>query len=191
MSQYKYPELIFVDRFKNGFDSSTGAFNVVDYPHHEIHGGSAYIVNEAYDLAINNVIDVRITTPNTTKWAHFILGFDTESQYEWWFYETVVISTAGTAYVPRNLNRNSANTSGLAVDIITNVSLATANDDTNVSGATTLMHGYSGSGREGGSDAMREEFILKQNTIYGFRAEAIAAGYIHGNMTWYEHTNKG
>lgn len=174
-----------------GVDNTTGSINVIDYPHHEIHSGRTFIVNEAFDLAINNVIDIRITTPNTTRWAHFVLNFDTESEYEWWWYETAVISVAGTAYTPRNLNRNSSNVAGVAADIITNTSLALANADTDVTGATILMHGYSGSGKtEGGQGGVREEFILKQNTIYDFRGVANAAGWIHGNMSWYEHVDK-
>jgi hypothetical protein len=169
-------------------DDVSGARTVITYQHHKIHEGDTYIINEAYDLAINNVIDIRITTPNTTKWAHWVLEFDTESEYEFWFYEVAVITVAGSAYTPINLNRNSVNTSVLAVDIITNASLALANADTDVTGATTLMHGFAGAGKTtGGSQSIREEFILKQNTIYGFRAVANAAGWIHENMAWYEH----
>lgn len=175
----------------SGIDASTEAVIGIDYPHHEIHDGNAFIINEAFDLSINNVIDVRITTPNTTKWSNFLLNFDTESEYEWYFYEDVVISNPGIAFTPINLNRNSLTASGMDVDIINNASLALANVDTDVTGATILMHGYSGSGKsEGGSGGLREEFILKQNTIYGFRGIANAAGWIHGNMAWYEHTDK-
>ena len=173
-----------------GYDGSSDAIKTIDYPHHEIHDGRAFIINEAFDLAISYVIDVRITTPNTVRLSHFLLGFDTESQYEWWFTERATITVAGTAYTPINLNRNSDNTSGMVVDIITNATAALANDDT-TEGAVIIMHGFSGSGKqEGGKSAMREELILKKKTIYNFKGVAVAAGYIHGNMSWYEHINR-
>jgi len=172
------------------FDETTLAVKTIDYPHHEIHDGNGYVINEAYDLPINNVIDVRITTASTDIYSHFLLNFDTESQYEWWFYEDATIVGTTSPYIPLNQNRNSDNTSGNTVSIITNATLALATSDTNTASATTLMHGYSGSGKqEGGTDGTREEWILKSNTTYCFRAEAVAAGYIHGNMTWYEHRN--
>ena len=172
-------------------DASTEALMIVDYEHHEIHSGSHFIINEVYDLSINNVIDIRITTPDTTKWAHTLIEFDTGSEYEFWLYEVAVISTAGTAFTPINSNRNSAKASTLAIDIITNTSLANANADTDISGATIIWHGKVGAGRtQGGGGGGRNEIILKQNTIYSFRAEAVAAGYIHGEMHWYEHTDR-
>ena len=170
-------------------DASTEAQMIVDYEHHEIHSGSHFIMNDAFDLSINNVLDIRITTPNTTKWPHALLEFDTETEYEYWLYETVTIDTVGTAFTPINSNRNSATASTVAIDVITNTSLANANADTGVGGATVIWHGFAGSGREGGGGGGRNELILKQNTIYGFRAEAKAAGWIHGELHWYEHTD--
>ena len=35
-----------------------------------------------------------------------------------------------------------------------------------------------------------EEIILKQNTIYCFRAIANAAGYVNYDMEYYEHANR-
>ena len=170
-------------------DQSTASLMVVDYAHHEIHSGSSFLMNDVFTLAINAVVDIRITTPNTAKWAHFVMEFDTSSEFEFYFYETAVISTVGTAFTPINRNRNSATASVVSIDYITNTSLALANADTDVTGATTIIHGISGSGRtEGGSASTRHEIILKQNKIYCFRAIANAAGWIHGEFNWYEHT---
>lgn len=169
-------------------DEISRAFVMLDHTEHKIHTGDSYIVNEALDIAINGVVDVRITTPNTDVVPHFLLGFDTETEFEWWFFETAVISVAGTVYKAVNQNRRSENVATVTVDIIENASLALADDDTNFTGTTELMHGYSGSGREGGSNSFREEIMLKRNTTYVFRAVANAAGWIHGNMQWYEDT---
>ncbi len=180
----------FVDRPR--IDASTEAQMVVLYEHHEIHSGSHFLMNESFDIASGDVIDIRITTPplvTSTKEPHLILSFDTEVEYEFWFYEVVVITNAGTAFTPINSNRNSVKASILAIDVIENSSLANANADTDVSGATTIWHGMTGAGRQqGGSASGRNELILKHDTIYGFRALAKAAGWIHGEMHWYEHT---
>lgn len=175
-----------------GADPSTHGLLVMQYDHHEIHEGEHYFMDEVFDLAINNVADIRVTTPNTTKWAHMLINFDTEVEYEYYLYEGVTITVAGTAYVPRNSNRNSGNASGLAIDYITNASVANANADTGVGAATALYHDLIGSGSKlaGSAGAERAEIILKQNTIYDMRLIANAAGYINAHMAWYEHTAK-
>ena len=69
--------------------------------------------------------------------------------------------------------------------------LAAANADTDVSGATLIESGISGTGRlMGGNTGRNNEIILKQNTLYCLRATATAASYINFSMQWYEHTDK-
>jgi hypothetical protein len=170
------------------YDESTRAVNTVDYSHHEIHEGSTYEYKEVVDLAINNVRDIQITTPNTTKWGHFTFRFTTESETEWHLYENVTINTPGTSYTPINSNRNSANTSDLTVAYIDNTSAANANADTAVAGATQILHGISGAGRDSGLYSHEHEIILKQNEDYTVRFDASAAGFVDYHLDWYEHT---
>ena len=171
-------------------DKATNSIQTVDYEHHEIHAGSHFIVADVVDLAINEVYDLQLTTPNTTKWSHLTFEVDAESETAWYIYEGATISTAGTGITPINNNRNSATTSGNTLAGILNTSLVNANADTAVAGATLLERGIIGTGKgSGGSDARNRELILKQNTIYCFRAVANAAGYIDFVMSWYEHTD--
>jgi len=171
-------------------DSRTYAFKTIEYPHNEIHGGSSYVFAEAVDQTINHAYDIQITTPNTTKWAHMIFSFVVEAETDWFFYENVNIILAGAAATPLNRDRNSANTSGLTLAVITNTTVGNANADTAVAGATTLIHGHTGDKKASGGIAGRHEFILKQNEDYSLRFVATAAGWVAWNIDWYEHTNK-
>jgi len=174
-----------------GIDKASRATGVIEYEHHEIHAGSHYEVVDAVDLAINNVRDIQITTPNTTKWAHFVFSLHCENETEWYLYENVTINTAGTSVTPKNNNRNSTNTSGLTVATIDNTSVANANADTAVAGATEIEHGIVAAKRQSTGAAERtREIILKQNEDYTLRIIATAAGFTSYDLEWYEHTNK-
>jgi len=175
---------------KSGIDSSTETLQVIEYDHHEIHSGSHYTICDYADLAINSVFDMQWTTPNTTKWAHFTYNLSCEAETEWIIYEGATINVAGTTVTPINNNRNSANTSGMTIATISNTSLALANADTAVAGATLLERGIVGARRSGGITSRSGELVLKQNTIYCFRSIANAAGYVNFCVDFYEHTNK-
>ena len=58
-------------------DASTNSLQTVDYEHHEIHGGSHYLVVSYADLAINHVLDFTWQMPNTTTWTHWIWKIST------------------------------------------------------------------------------------------------------------------
>jgi len=189
----KYKQTKIVDGIQAGqarLDASTEALEVISYVHHEVHAGNMFEYTVATDLALNNVWDVQITTPNTTKWAHMTGWFQTESETNWWLWENVTINTPGTAVTEINCNRNSTTTATTTLASITNTSLANANSDTAVAGATELMSGISGAGKDSGSGPDREEIILKQNEDYSFRFEAAAAGYVSLHLIWYEHTDR-
>lgn len=170
-------------------DKFTNTLQVIDYAHHEAHAASHYFVRNYEDQANGAYLDIRVTTPDTTKWAHMLLIIEVESEVEVMVYEGAVISVAGTARTPINNNRNSANTSGLAFDYIVNTSLANADADTDVSGATLLEDYIVGSGRDSGSASRDQEIILDQNRIYDVRILNNAAGYVNYFFSWYEHTD--
>lgn len=91
-------------------DGSTHSIQTLTYEHHEIHSGSHYSLCSYVDLSINNVYDIQITTPDNTKWSHFTMQIDSESETLWGIYENVTINTAGASENIINNNRNSVNT---------------------------------------------------------------------------------
>lgn len=172
-------------------DSSTHSLQTIAYEHHEIHSGSHYFVDGYQDLAINEVLDFTLLTPDTTKWTHWSWHITVESETAWLVYEGAVeTNPLANAITPYNSNRNSSNTSNLTMKYEKQANLAAANADTNIGGALLIQSGIVGAGKESGSASRQNEIILKQNTLYCLRAVATVAGYINFNMQWYEHTDK-
>jgi len=175
----------------SSMDPVTGAVMTVMYEHHEIHEGDHYFVRGYQDLAINNVLDFTLLTPNTAKWLHWTWQIETESETNWIVYENAIATNPlANIITPNNSNRNSINTSGAVMKYELQASLAAANADTNIGGATLLESGISGQLRTAGQANRSNEMILNQNTLYCLRAIATAAGYINFTMEWYEHTSK-
>jgi len=170
-------------------DSTTQTLQTISYEHYKIHSGDTYCLDDIVDLAINNVRDIQITTPNTTNWAHLYFNIHTESETNVYLYENVNIILAGSLSPVYNSNRNSSNTADLIVKIIDNTSLANANLDTDVSAALQIHHIISGAGKDAGEHNHAHEIILKQNEDYCIRFIANAAGYVNYHLDWYEHTN--
>ena len=170
-------------------DPYTNTLKVMEYEHFEIHAGDSYGYSETVDQTVAHVYDIQITTPNTTKWAHFTYNFEVENETDWYFYENVNIILAGAAVTPPNRDRNSTNTADLILKVITNISTATANADTAVAAATILSHGITGDKKVGGEANGRHEIILKQNEDYSLRFIATVAGWVTFHLDWYEHVN--
>lgn len=168
-------------------DSSTSAISTVDYAHHEIHGGSAFLV--VYSALANDtaLIEVRFATPDTTKWAHMTIIVESAIASTIQLWEgTTKTHNASNAIVPLNRNRNSSTASGLTV----------CHTPTGTESGTAALTEYVGaasvSGRvtAGGSANSRAEFVLKQNTAYLIRATSRADGNALAIiLDWYEHTN--
>jgi hypothetical protein len=173
-------------------DSSTSSLQTVDYAHHEIHSGSHYYNALHVDVPADDVLDIRATMPNTTKWLHWLWTIVTEAEFQLTLYEDCTINTAGTSLTAFNSNRNSTNSSGLtAFDYIVNADLADANVDTTV-GTPIFGPVHTGSGRSVGGSASRDsEKVMKQNSTYCMRFENLtnAAKYVSWDFEWYEHTD--
>jgi len=168
-------------------DTRTDALNITDYGHHEIHAGSAYFAVRSELGDTSDDVEVRIATPDTTKWAHMVITIDCAlaCTAELWN-PTTMTHVVGNVITPMNRDHNSSNTSGLTVCHTPGGSQAgTANLLQYIGAATT-------NGRivNGGGTGNRTEFILDQNSSYLIRvtsrADSNAMSII---LDWYEHTN--
>jgi hypothetical protein len=141
-------------------DSMTHAAIGIDYSHHEIHAGDSFIYTDYdADVDIAGPKRYRITTPDTTKWAHLIIEATSAAAGVLAFSEDPTIDASGDAGTVYNLNRNSttANTTLVKYDATTKA----PNND-----GTILWQDYIGNTGHpaatfGGSAYSRAEFILK------------------------------
>jgi hypothetical protein len=167
----------------------------IDYPHHEIHSGSAWAigVNDA-DLDTADELTIAFTTPDTTKWLHVvaIAANSANSTFEILEAPTITNGT-GSDLVPYNLNRNSATTSGiLSIKAIPVANQATLTPTITNDGTAIWTESLGGNKNQGSSAgaATRDERILKQNTTYAFRLTGVADnGVASIGLHWYEHTD--
>lgn len=168
------------------FDVSTHALTVMDYEHHEIHGGSHYFLADYVTLGDGDVADFCVKTPDSPKWAHLLFGVQTTGEVEINVYEGVTNSGGGATITPMNNNRNSDNTSGLLIK--SNCSITALG--TKISGQILGVAGTPVT-TGGGNTKREDELILKRNTDYLIRMESgSATNNVSYRASWYEHTNK-
>ena len=179
-------------------DNSTYARTIIDYVHHEIHGGSGFYV--MYSVASlgamttpDDMITLDWTTPNTAKWGHFV--FSVSGSADWRV--RLIEAPSGGAASPTgqlailNHNRNSA-----VASTFTDGSVAAQvnYDSTLATGGIALWDQYlegSGGPQAGGSgSAKRNEIVLKQNTKYQLSLFGTDTNPATMLIDWYEHTDK-
>jgi len=167
-------------------DIVTGADIVVDFAHHEIHEGDAFVATYTEDLAGAAARDILITTPNTTKWVHMTWQVTGELETHVSAWEAPTATASANAITAYNRNRNSATASGLAI-------CHTPTDVT--TGSVLIMDAHFGTGRSvGGGRSDDDEWILDQNAKYLLRITNAVPGssnYISVFLSWYEHTSEG
>ena len=173
-------------------DPDSHSLQTIDIGRAEIHHGHSFEYRTYVDLALNNVWDIQITTPNRGRRAHFSFEFDVESETLWHFYENVNIILAGAAIVSINHDRISSNESILTMAGIANANVGAANADTAVAGATVLAEGIAGGGKKvGGEAGSRHGWPLARAEDYCLRFIATVAGFVSYHLDYYEHPPKG
>ena len=162
-------------------DKNTGALVTIDYAHHEIHDGDMFKTTYNADKSMGDNLDILIVTPNTRVYPHIAWEIGNESEAQMYVYEGTTTSSNGTAVTVTNKDRNSLKTSGVLA----------FHTPTFGSVGTEIFNWHSGSGKGGGSGNREEtEAILKQNTKYLYRVNAVAAGWVAVRLTWYDHKNR-
>ncbi len=170
-------------------DASTNSLQVVDYAHHEIHGGSLFeFTDYDADLDAAQTMEYIIRTPNTAEWAHFFLAVDGALQTLVELYEDTT-HTVGAAQRVINTNRNVADNN--TTDVF-------ASNDDNADGTLIFENLFgidAGVGINsisgGGQVRAAHEYILKQDTDYLLKITSNTANNVVSiKLRWYEHTNK-
>ena len=180
-------------------DGMSDALQVIDYAHHEIHGGSSFHVQN-YGAAVASAASIRISfaTPDGTKRAHMIFGFASAGGSHLTIAEGATWTTGtGTVAVPVNQLREAVPGASVLLEDDTDTPNWTANgvliDATAVAAGTVLRDVYIfGSNKVGGEGDHGVEVILMPDQTYTISVtndEATAKDLIL-HLDWYEHTDK-
>lgn len=183
------------------FDKATGAPISIDYAHHEIHEGDCFtVIHGVADLGAmtspDDAITLTFTTPNTSKWAHLVILFNSVGGALCRLREGGSGgASASGAITCKNNDRNSSKTSGLldiaaaAGQLSYDAGLDTGGIllvDEYISGATTNQN----KGGGGAQGADRFEWVLKKNTRYQVSIFSVATAAASIVLHWYEYANK-
>jgi len=162
-------------------DASTNTLQTIEYPHHEIHSGSHFFLEGYATLGNGDALYVKLVTPNTTRWSHFLWEINASGILTSTLTEAPTGLEDGAGVTIFNNNRNSATTSGTIV----------TSGVTAPTGGTIISKVMFGSRQFGGGQARDSELILKQNTTYGrtFLSGA-ASNIVNFRASSYEHTDK-
>ena len=168
-------------------DSITNHRIAIESEHHEIHEGDHYYMQGYLELNNGDDFYVKMTTPDSDKWIHFVFDIKSTGICESTLDEDATGGmTGGEEKTPFNNNRNSPNTSELAV--VSGVTACTSygkrlEDD------KWGANGWKQS--EGGAGGRNNEIILKRNTIYCRSFKSYSDNnIIQFRASWYEHINK-
>ena len=190
-------------------DSMTGAQLGIDYPHHEIHGGSSFAVDYSETTAAtdDHRTGIAFTTPAAASGrVHFIVTATASQPAEFFLLESAVFvdGTQGTPGTVMNRFRGNANTSAVSnLEGAANANSFSKFDEaeftaaTFTGGGTGLAHGIleggSGPFAVGGASRGAQEWILDASTIYCFYIQNIGANANTHNIeaNWYEHVDGG
>ena len=167
-------------------DEITGALNVIDTVHHEIHEGEFFSVSykapDGAPIADDATIVFALTA--ATKYVHFqavaAMGGDAEIE----FYEVSTV-TGGTATTPRNHKRTGSDNSDVTV----------VRDPTvNVAGTlleNAFLPGGTGGNAIGAVGNQRQEWILRPTITHVVRLTNRAGTAQPGSLaaTWYEESD--
>lgn len=183
------------DSYTNGsivgplaIDDSTFSTQTIEYEHHEIHEGSHYFVAGFDTVDSGNSLTFCVDTPNTSKWTHINYSVEGTSRTEFYVYEGGDYS-GGAPVMAYNNNRNSTNTTGMAIS---------GGCVVNTSSGTRLIASSKGLGGATPSkgtitavQSRNREIILKSGTSYMFEIKSVDDGnIIDYEAEWYEHTDK-
>ena len=168
-------------------DASSLAAIFMDYFHHAIHDGEAFVLTDQATVGAAGTREIRIATPTGNKHAHFefLIMATGETTVEL-FETTTKTHNAGGALTPVNRNRNSSETSILTISHTP----GSTGDGSGIYGPVKFGTDTGGAvvHQVGGSLTGRKEFVLAADEEYLLKVTSgTADNEISIIMDWYEH----
>ena len=170
----------------NAVDGATTSLKIIDYAHHEVHGGSSFSLADTV-ACDTTTCQWQVTTPDSLKYTHLIFELSCTG-------EATYLVTEGSDRVDgtalAEVNRRRVGTPAVAGTIVTRTPTGGSTD-----GAITLFSmrngitNVAGKNVEAGSARAQNEWILKPNTKYVVSVTTYAAVYVTCLLNWYEHTD--
>jgi len=183
---------------KDGIDKTTNVQSVIDYAHHEIHGGSTYRV-QVFDDAIpatgsNGELVIGFYIPTGNKHPHMLWDFVHEGDMTMTLLEGVTLTLGtGTDVLCKNSRRDAGDTSflqGVATGAL--VSNYVTKNPTYTGGTVVSLKRNYAARNVGAEGTRRNEVILADDTYYAFvldnNVTSAQGGQIR--LEWYEHTDR-
>jgi len=171
-----------------GVDATTDTITTIAYPHHEIHSGSHYYIQGYLEMGTTTTpYRMKMVTPNSEKWSHFIFQITGSGITGTTFDEDASGGMAsGDSKIPFNNDRNSTQASGVVfttgVEAASTYATRLEDDKWGAAGFKQFF---------GGGNSREDELILKQNTTYLRTFTSYSdSNVIQFKASWYEHTNK-
>lgn len=165
----------------------TGAQAVILYAHHEIHGGSTFLVSykspDGANIPDNGTITYTVTTH--AKYAHILVRAACGGDMEGEFLEGATV-TAGTGVAMVEYNKNRASSKAPTVGVRRD--MAITDDGTRIE--NEFIPGGTGGNAIGGAGVSRAEWILAPSTVYVVRVTNRAGNAQPMSLAieWYEES---
>jgi hypothetical protein len=170
---------------------------VIDYPHHQIHEGEAFVYCDLQTggLSSGNNFDVRLSVPTltaTTRTPHIVFELISDGTCEIYLHESVTWTSGGTAVAAsatttgrNDRNRNTLTTPNLALYVSGGTALTVNNTGTVI----YIWYLVTGKTSAGATDRAINEIVLKSNTEYMLRLTSRTSGLkFLIRLDWYEDT---
>ena len=173
-------------------DPSTNSLQVIEYEHHEVHDGNMFRVGYNVDSVDDNgTMSICFKTPTGTNETHMLIQVRSDKEVQYGLFEGATwITSTGTAVVPYDQNRVTANTSVCLGDASGSfvAGVMNANPD-GLTGGTNVHPDHMGSAQKSGGDTRGDEIVLANNTQYAVMVTAeAAASDVTINLLYYHHT---
>lgn len=91
---------------KDHYDETTRALSVIHHDEYQIHRGRLYYIEGHTTLGVAGILRVKLTTPNTTEWGHFVWNIGSSGILETTLDEDCVGATGGSRPTIHANNRN-------------------------------------------------------------------------------------
>ena len=164
------------------WDENEQTFITQDSCHLKLHEGEFFNTHQFFtDMGVGDIAELYVLAPNSTVRVHAAAFFTSTGKARFSVRRSATITASGTLLANQNMNHNSLLTSSVTVRSSatvtasgTRMSIVSAGGE----GFKTTIGGAAGDG---------PGRILKQGTVYIFRAEAMAASSdISIELEWHE-----